>query len=148
MIYYTDSSHLLPTVLVGFFFLFLRFYLFIHERHTGRQTHREREKQAPSREPDVGLDPGSPGSRPGPKARTKPLSNPGVPQLAFTSTPTGYLFVFRYYMKSSTFYLFERKRKRERQHRQGVWGRGRGRSRLPPLSRKPDLGLDPRTWRL
>ena len=29
----------------------LRFYLFIHERH------RQREKQAPCREPDVGLDP-------------------------------------------------------------------------------------------
>ena len=46
-------------------FLFLRFYLFIHERHTERQRHRKREKQPPCREPDVGLDPGSPGSRPG-----------------------------------------------------------------------------------
>ena len=51
------------------FFFFLRFYLFIHERHTQRegerQRHRQREKQAPCREPDVGLDPGSPGSHPG-----------------------------------------------------------------------------------
>ena len=31
------------------------------------------------REPDVGLDPGSPGSRPGPKAGTKPLHHPGIP---------------------------------------------------------------------
>ena len=29
---------------------------------------RQREKQAPCRKPDMGLDPGSPGSRPGPKA--------------------------------------------------------------------------------
>ena len=29
------------------------------------QRHRQREKQAPCREPDVGLDPGTPGSRPG-----------------------------------------------------------------------------------
>ena len=29
------------------------------------QTHRQREKQAPHREPDVGLDPRPPGSRPG-----------------------------------------------------------------------------------
>ena len=29
-----------------------------------RQRHRQREKSAPSREPDVGLDPGSPGSGP------------------------------------------------------------------------------------
>ena len=30
-------------------------------------------------EPDVGLDPGSPGSRPGPKAGAKPLRHPGIP---------------------------------------------------------------------
>ena len=49
-------------------YFFKRFYLFIHE--TGRgggggQRHRQREKQAPCRECDVGLDPGSPGSGPG-----------------------------------------------------------------------------------
>ena len=44
-----------------------------------RQRHRQREKQAPCREPDVGLDPRSPGSRPGPKAGAKPLSHPGIP---------------------------------------------------------------------
>ena len=32
------------------------------------QRHRQREKQAPCREPDMGLDPGSPVSHPGPKA--------------------------------------------------------------------------------
>ncbi|XP_077749223.1 SLP adapter and CSK-interacting membrane protein isoform X3 [Canis aureus] len=31
------------------------------------------------REPDVGLDPGFPGSRPGPKAGAKPLRHPGIP---------------------------------------------------------------------
>ena len=36
--------------------------------HTQRQGHRLREKQAPRREPDVGLDPGTQGSRPEPKA--------------------------------------------------------------------------------
>ena len=45
----------------------------------GWQRHRQREKQAPCREPDAGLDPGTPGSRPGPKASTKPLSHPGIP---------------------------------------------------------------------
>ena len=45
-------------------FFFLRFYLFIH-RDRERERQRHREKQAPCREPDVGLDPGSPGSRPG-----------------------------------------------------------------------------------
>ena len=38
--------------------------LFIHERHTERQRHRQREKQALRREPDVGLDPRTPGSHP------------------------------------------------------------------------------------
>ena len=41
--------------------------------------HRQREKQAPCREPDVGLDPGSPGSLPGPKAGAQMLSHPGIP---------------------------------------------------------------------
>ena len=46
------------------------------ERERGRD--RRREKQAPHREPDVGLDPRIPGSRPGPKAGAKPLSHPGI----------------------------------------------------------------------
>ena len=29
----------------------------------------------------MGLDPGTPGSRPGPKAGTKPLSHPGIPMV-------------------------------------------------------------------
>ena len=33
-----------------------------------RQRHGRREKQAPCREPHMGLDPGSPGSHPGPEA--------------------------------------------------------------------------------
>ena len=61
-------------------FFFLRFYLFIHERHRERQRHRKREKQAPCREPNVGLNPRSPGSRPGPKAGAKPLSHSGIPK--------------------------------------------------------------------
>ena len=42
------------------------FILFIHERERERerQRHGQREKQAPCREPDAGLDPGSPGSHP------------------------------------------------------------------------------------
>ena len=46
-------------------------------RHTEREaeTHRQREKQAPCREPDVGLDP-TPGSCPEPKADAQPLRLP------------------------------------------------------------------------
>ena len=57
--------------LLSFPFLFFkRFYLFIYERHreTERQRHMQKEKQAPCREPDMGLDPRSPGSCPGLKA--------------------------------------------------------------------------------
>ena len=49
------------------------------ERERGRDT--DREKQAPCREPNVGLDYGSLGSHPGPKAGAKPLSHPGIPCL-------------------------------------------------------------------
>ena len=42
------------------------------------------------REPDVGFDPGSPGSRPGPKVGAKPLRHPGIPKLLTTKNkPTG-----------------------------------------------------------
>ena len=37
----------------------------MRDAERGAQTQAEGEKQAPCREPDVGLDPGSPESRPG-----------------------------------------------------------------------------------
>ena len=43
-----------------------------------RQRHRERDKQAPHREPDVGLDPRTLRSHPELKADAQPLSHPGV----------------------------------------------------------------------
>ena len=49
------------------------------DRERGGHRDRRREKQAPCREPDVGLDPGTPGSHPRPKAGAKPLSHPGIP---------------------------------------------------------------------
>ena len=50
-------------------------------RDTERQRHRQKEKQAPCREPDVGLDPGTPRSCLGPKADAQLLSHPGIPDL-------------------------------------------------------------------
>ena len=41
------------------FFFFLGFYLFMRNRETERYRHRQREPQAPCREPDIGLYPGS-----------------------------------------------------------------------------------------
>ena len=49
---------------------------------THTHTQRQREKAGSMhREPDVGFDSGSPGSRPGPKAGTKLLGHPGIPQI-------------------------------------------------------------------
>ena len=59
-------------------------------------THRKRERQAEGeagsmhREPDVGFDPRSPGSRPGPKAGAKPLRHPGIPRSQPLKTPNFY----------------------------------------------------------
>ena len=53
----------------------------MRDTESEKQIHRQREKQAPCREPDVGLDPGTPGSCPGPEAGAKPLSYPGIPDL-------------------------------------------------------------------
>ena len=61
-------------------FSFLKI-LFMRDRE--RQRHRQREKQASCRKPDARLDLGSPGSCPGRKAGTKPLSHPGMPQDAY-----------------------------------------------------------------
>ena len=66
------------------FFNSIQFDSFFYDSHKERE--REAETQAEGeagsmhREPDVGFDPGSPGSRPGPKAGAKPLRHPGIPQ--------------------------------------------------------------------
>ena len=51
-----------------------------------KDTHRERGRdkgrgrsRLHCREPDVGLDPGTPGSRPEPRADAQLLSHPGIP---------------------------------------------------------------------
>ena len=59
------------------FSFFLTFYLFIPETQRERLRHRQREKQAPCGEPDAGLDPRTPGSRPELKADAQPLSHQG-----------------------------------------------------------------------
>ena len=48
-----------------------------------RQRHKQKEKQAPHTEPDVGLESGTPGSHPEPKADAQPLSYPGIPAFLF-----------------------------------------------------------------
>ena len=55
----------------------------MRDKEKERQRHRQREKQAPYGEPDEGLDPRTPVSRPEPNADVQPLSYPGVPHEAF-----------------------------------------------------------------
>ena len=71
-------GHLKWNSMVLFFFFFKTLFK-SWETHTQRQRYRQREKQAPCTEADVGLDPGTPGSCPEPKADAQPLSHPGVP---------------------------------------------------------------------
>ena len=53
------------------------------EREREAETQAEGEAGSMHREPNMGFDPGSPGSRPGPKAGTKPLHHPGIPLLPY-----------------------------------------------------------------
>ena len=53
------------------------------EREREAETQAEGETGSMHREPDVGFDPGSPGSRPGSKASAKPLRHPGIPRIQF-----------------------------------------------------------------
>ena len=52
--------------------------MIVTEREAETQT--EGEAGSMHWEPDVGFDPGSPGSRPGPKAGAKLLRHPGIPK--------------------------------------------------------------------
>ena len=58
--------------------------MIVTERERGAETQAEGEAGSMHREPDMGFDPGSPGSwdpgsHPGPKAGAKPLRHPGIP---------------------------------------------------------------------
>ena len=57
--------------------------MIVTQREREAETQTEGEAGSMHREPDVGFDPGSPGSRPGPKAGAKPLRHPGIPVLGF-----------------------------------------------------------------
>ena len=81
------KTHLLGISMVfllvlSFFFFFFKI-LFMRDTERDRQRHGQREKQAPCREPNVGLNPRSPRSGPRLKADVQPLSHPGVPSFEF-----------------------------------------------------------------
>ena len=89
-IIHTACMSLIPFCLGTTFWIYFYFFKeYLFERERERQRPRRREKQAPCWEPDVGLDPGSPGSRPGPKAGAKLLSHPGIPCIRFLFKSSG-----------------------------------------------------------
>ena len=53
--------------------------MIVTEREREAETQAEGEAGSMHREPDMGFDPVSPGSHPGPKAGAKPLRHPGIP---------------------------------------------------------------------
>ena len=65
------------------FFKFFKDFIYLLMRDLERQRHRQREKQAPLREPNVGLDPRTPGSCPELKADAQPLSSTQASQILF-----------------------------------------------------------------
>ena len=65
--------------------------MIVTEREREAETQAEGEAGSMHREPDVGFDPGSPGSHPGPKAGAKPLRHPGIP-LSFFYFNNNFIF--------------------------------------------------------
>ena len=88
----------ISSLVTGLFrFSFFLIFLFIYDSHTEREkqaeTQAEGEAGSMHREPDVGFDPSSPGSCPGPKAGAKPLRHPGIPCSGFLFLPVPVLVV-------------------------------------------------------
>ena len=69
----------------------------MRDTERGAETQAEGEAGSMHREPDVGFDPGSPGSRPGPKAGAKPLRHPGIPHGSFNHYKTDTQFVLSFF---------------------------------------------------
>ena len=66
--------------------------MIVTEREREAETQAEGEAGSMHREPDVGFDPGSTGSRPGPKAGAKPLRHPGIPVSSVPNTEPDRVF--------------------------------------------------------
>ena len=67
-----------PTWLFPNFFFLKMLFIYSQESQKEMQRHRQRKKQAPCREPNVGLHLRTPGSWPELKADANPLSHPGI----------------------------------------------------------------------
>ena len=72
---------ILKQLWIYFFLIFIYLFMTVTEREA--ETQAEGEAGSMHWEPNVGFDPGSPGSHPGPKAGTKPQCHPGIPERRF-----------------------------------------------------------------
>ena len=79
--------------------------MIVIQREREAETQAEGEAGSMHREPDVGFDPGSPGSRPGPKAGPKPLRHPEIPVFLFFN-PNSYYFLFIFNLASYHWPIF------------------------------------------
>ena len=70
-------------VFLNFFSLFI--YDSLTERERGAETQAEGEAGCMHREPDAGLDPGSPGSRPGLQAALNRCATGAAPEFSFNN---------------------------------------------------------------
>ena len=72
-------------VFIFSFYYYYFLFMIVTEREREREAETQVEGEAGSmlREPDMGFDPGSPGSCPGPKAGAKLLRHPGIPIFSF-----------------------------------------------------------------
>ena len=68
--------------------------MIVTEREREAETQAEGEAGSMHGEPDVGFDPGSPRSSPGPKRGTKPLRYPGIPTGIILTSPSYTCFPF------------------------------------------------------
>ena len=80
--------------------------MIVTESEREAETQAEGEAGSMHWEPDVGFDPGSPGSRPGPKTGAKPLRHPGIPPVFLLLVRLLSLFPGEtfFFLSSYTFY--------------------------------------------
>ena len=74
---------------MNIYFFNFYFFMIVTQREREAETQAEGKAGSMHQEPDVGLNPGSPGSRPGPKADAKPLSHLDCPHCALDNRSAG-----------------------------------------------------------
>ena len=93
MIHVITICHHVTTLLLTVFFFKKILFIYSWDTERERRRYRQREKQAPCRQPDVGLDSKTPGSCPEPKADAQQLRHPGIPTVDYIHSHIHILFI-------------------------------------------------------